>query len=185
MKKIISVILIVMIFGCNKYLYVDDILQGKNLEKAQEISVNDFFNKRMQNKIRKINVGNWDVLFQNDDFVYIGKPRLKNIFSEKRIIDTLFKVYNNHLISQLPQYKSIEGYIIRQKIYSSIQNYKIQNSENKDFYVSEKYVSELKSGTIEIQISVSDNENANEIYILIFDKNTLELLEINKLKNKN
>jgi len=173
-----------MFLSCSKKIYVDDILIGKNLNQAKEISLNDFFSKRMQNKIRKINVGNWDILYQNTDFVYIGYPYLKSIFSGKRIIDTLYKINTEVLNLGLPNYKNIEGFLIQQKIYEIINQYQKNNNPNVDFYFNENLNSKLTQTTIEIEVYISYQNNEKEFFTIILDKNTLDKISIIKSNNK-
>lgn len=168
-----------MLFGCNKYIYVDDVMKGLNLEKAREITYNEFFQKRMENKLRKINVGNWDILYTDSNFVYIGKPKLKRLFSNVRILDTLYKTDIETLKTNIPQYKEIQGFILKQKAYLEI-----MSTKNDTLYVypSEKFDAQITEKTIEININATLSDSSKVKYNISFDKNDLKVLFISKLE---
>ncbi len=178
MKKYLFYTLITMLISCNKNIYVEDVSQGKKLETAINISTEEFFMKRMQNKLRKVNVGYWDILYEDSSFIYIGYPRLKGIFSNRRIIDTLYKTDVILLKQILPKYKEIQGFVMRQKIYEPLQTYLSSKGEIPLLYLEEKMEYKLEPQFIKIQINAIDTSHISKMYIFLIDAKTLEIKDI-------
>ena len=109
-------------FGSKK-LSVEDIKKGKHLDRAEEKTVQNFFQNRMTNRIRKAMVGAWYILHEDDDFVYWGKPRFSGIFSNGRIVEQLFKTSKAELSQAFPNYAKTAGNDVRLKLVDYIGNY--------------------------------------------------------------
>ena len=62
-KILISFILTIVCMQCS--MNSADIRKGEYLERAKETSVDDFFEKRMQNRIKKVLGANWEILFES------------------------------------------------------------------------------------------------------------------------
>ncbi len=84
------------------------IRKGEHLERAIETPVEDFFVKRMKNKIKKTNFGNWDILFKDDSYVYFGFPLLR-FFGESPIVEILYKTDKLKLEEKFPMYQKFDG----------------------------------------------------------------------------
>lgn len=101
----------------NSYL-VEDVPQRPELrQQAQEISVEDFFARRMANRVRKAPVGNWMVLYEDAEFVYIGYPRFRGLLDNKREIEGLFRTSRKALDAHFPGWKQIDGESVREALY--------------------------------------------------------------------
>ncbi len=93
-------------------LLVEEVEEGKHLERASVASVDDFLGKRSQNRERKANVGNWEVLFEDDAHVYFGMPifsSLAFLFDDVRVIEVLYRVDRAELSRRWPTYRQLEG----------------------------------------------------------------------------
>lgn len=84
------------------------IRKGEHLEKAVEIPVEDFFLKRMKNTIKKTNFGNWDILFDDGNFVYFGFTLLR-FFGESPIVEVIYKTNKLRLEEKFPMYQKFDG----------------------------------------------------------------------------
>jgi hypothetical protein len=84
------------------------IRKGEHLERAVEIPVEDFFLKRMKNKIKKTNFGNWDILFKDENYVYFGFTLLR-FFGESPIVEILYKTEKLKLEEKFPMYQKFDG----------------------------------------------------------------------------
>src|SRR5690606_17498553 len=104
-------------------LDVDRIEQGKYLDQAIEESVDEFFQKRMSNPVRKAAVGHWMILYEDDTYVYYGYPKFSHLwlFLSRRNVDELFKVKRSELLMQFPEYEKYQGNDLRLRIFDSIQ----------------------------------------------------------------
>lgn len=82
-------------------------------QQATRLSVKDFFAYRMQNKLRKAEVGNWLILHQDPEYVYLGYPSFVGLFDERREIETLYQVSKIELEAEFPGWQEIDGAKIR------------------------------------------------------------------------
>lgn len=111
------VFLLLTVLACQSdKLIVTKIKQGAQLAHAQETSVNDFFQKRLNNKIRKAKIGAWHILYENDVWIYFGYPKFGGLLDDAQYIDTLYRVKKEELSLKLPSYQRFEGYLLRQTI---------------------------------------------------------------------
>lgn len=79
------------------------------LNQAPEISVEDFFIRRMRNRVRKAPVGNWMLLHEDETFVYLGYPRFSGLLNDQRDVTELFKTPLKDLESRFPGWRSLDG----------------------------------------------------------------------------
>jgi hypothetical protein len=84
------------------------IRKGEHLERAIETPIDDFFLKRMKNKIKKTNFGNWDILFKDGSYVYFGFTVLR-FFGESPIVEVLYKTDKLKLEEKFPMYQKFDG----------------------------------------------------------------------------
>ena len=111
-----------IVYGGNP-LNVNRIKKGENLEKAAEVSVSQFFQNRIHNKIKKANVGNWEIFYEDSEWVYYGYPVFQfSLFSNSRTIDSLYKVKLSSLTNEFPGFKTITGIEIRNGLYNRLFN---------------------------------------------------------------
>jgi hypothetical protein len=181
-KKLFYLLIMIpfLFFSCGKTIYVHDVQSGRKVDRAHEIDVNHFFSLRMENKLRKINVGNWDILLETDEYVYIGKPRVKNLFSEKRIIDTLYKIRTPDLRTQLPKFKDVEGFKIKQQCREIIFDEKKSQNEITNFFLTDYFKTHFEKQTISITVQ-AQTDTLGEKYTITLDSKTLEKIQLKKL----
>lgn len=123
---------------------VEKIAQGQALEIAESISVDEFVRLRMQNRPRKALVGNWFILYQNQDFIYIGSPRFRGL-SDLREVEEIYRVSHPELVRRFPGYESIEGFHVRLAIQEALQ---LQAQENESVSVSWGWQTRLGDGKL-------------------------------------
>jgi hypothetical protein len=143
------------LFHCS--INLKSVLEGKNLLEALNSSVEIFFERRMENKIKKtIYVGNWEILFEDENYIYYGKGyfSLLSFLGIERInLDELFKVSKKELEQKFPVYKNFDGRILMSKYCSGIYSKtKLEKKEVLKFYKDCK--ADLNIDGIRIQIKI-------------------------------
>jgi len=165
--------------GCNQ-IAVSDIERGRNLEKAVEASVENFFAKRMTNRPRKANVGSWMILFETDQFVYFGYPRFRMLLSDAREVDTLYKTSKIELQNQFPNYKTIEGNDVRLIIMGYIDQFMKNSGETLPGFAWD-WKAKLGRDAIDVEapctVRFREAERRKTFYLRL-NKNDLSLIEI-------
>ncbi|MBI3396405.1 MAG: hypothetical protein HY042_11260 [Spirochaetia bacterium] len=101
-------------------LYVKEIQSGRHLNVARAVAPEVFFQKRMENRVRKANVGNWEILLEDAEYVYFGYPVFARLLSDDRIVQDLFKVETKGLTNFFPGYRTVTGALIKPAIYARI-----------------------------------------------------------------
>ncbi len=175
MKKIIVLTIIAFVNSCIG-LKVTDIQKGRGLDKAKETNVYDFFNRRMENSIKKITGHNWEILYETDSFVFFGYPYVGNGY---QYVDELYKVKRKLLESQLPEYEKLVGYLVKKKAYEySVKPLKQTCGvleQNIDYDIS------LQDTCISVYIRWERICDANpkviSFFELLLDKNNLNLIK--------
>lgn len=173
------------VLGCILLFFVQcsiksaDIRKGEYLERAKETTVEDFFQKRMKNKIKKVMGANWEILFESSEFIYFGYP-LISFFREETFVEELFKVNRNQLESEFPTYKRYDG--IEMKIICNATMVGYKKSSPKQNFVSIECSSNLERDYIlmnaTLNYKIGDNQNQKEKYLIQFDKKNLTKLSI-------
>ena len=155
--KILILILIASFLtsGCkiNKNIITfSDVKKGEQLDKAKEITVEEFLEIWMNNSQHlKIDL-NCHELYRDERYTYFGKNELKLL----KIEPHLFKVRNDSLNLMLKNYNKINGEIIRQEFWEKIipENDKnILKNKNCSFaYSKPVFKYELKGHKIKIKL---------------------------------
>jgi len=177
-------------FQSNKPPYsTKKISEGKFLDKAEEVDVHIFFKRWMQKKPRKALVGCWFVIHEDDQYVYWGWPIFKGIFSDDRRVDSFYKTNKEALNQAFPNYKKIYGNTIRLKLQEVIQK---AHTEKVYASVSLGFKSKLLDTTIAIEThstikphstkEIPEPESKKVSYKVVFEKNTLDLILIEEIK---
>ena len=159
-----------------------DVRRGEYLDKAKETTVEDFFEKRMKNRIKKVQGANWEILFESENFIYFGYPVIQ-IFREGTFLEEFFKVDRFKLETDFPSYKKFDGIdmksrcfeLLREKIKTQIGGLSHSfecsaNLEDKSILVSGK-----------ILLRQENDQVKTEKYLIRFDKRTLNKESITKL----
>lgn len=89
----------------SKKINVKQIQKGRHLDKAIPKTVDNFMNKRMKNPIRKALVGIYLVFFEDEDYIYWGKPVFQRLFSDKRVVDEFYKTPKADVLESYPEYQ--------------------------------------------------------------------------------
>ncbi len=84
--------------------------------QAQSVSVSQFFNYRMQNRLRKALVGNWMILHEDAQFVYFGYPRFAGIFDDRRLVEILYRVPLTELNQVFPGWRQCDGIWVQNEL---------------------------------------------------------------------
>jgi len=98
------------------------------LERAQEAALDTFFENRMSNRRRKIIGANWEVLYEDKDTVYYGRPHTVfgagGLFRSAEFgVDLWFRVPRSTLISRFPGYAVVDGRSLREEMEAVFQQY--------------------------------------------------------------
>ena len=177
-KILISFILTIVCMQCS--MNSGDIRKGEYLERAKETSVDDFFEKRMQNRIKKVLGANWEILFESTEFVYFGYP-LISFFREGTFLDEFFKVKKVQIELDFPSYKNFDGIEMKKLCYESMNEFKQVNR-----YPSTDCKAKLEINRILVYANLShkveQNQYKTEKYLIEFDKKNLKRQSINKLE---
>jgi hypothetical protein len=167
-----SLIIVLLLFQCS--MNSADIRRGDYLDKAQETTVEDFFEKRMKNRIKKVQGANWEIFFESEEFVYFGYPLIA-IFREGTFLEEFFKVNRIKLETEFPTYKEFDG-IFMKKIC-----YELLGEKQKSIAGGLPYSYDCSASLEEKSILVSgkilfrqqDGKVKTEKYLIRFDRRTL------------
>jgi hypothetical protein len=178
--KLLKLIPLFLLFQCS--MNSADIRRGEYLDKAKETTVEDFFEKRMENRIKKVQGANWEILFESNEFIFFGFPVIA-IFREGTFLEEFFKVNRLTLETEFPNYKKFDGIemkersfeILREKINTNIGG--LSHSFECSATLDEKSI--LVTGSILFR--QQDGQVKTEKYLIRFDKRTLNKESITKL----
>ncbi len=178
--KRFTLLLSLLLFQCS--MKSGDIRRGEYLDKAKETTAEDFFEKRMKNRIKKVQGANWEILFEASDFIYFGYPVIA-IFREGTFLEEFFKVDRSKLESDFPSYKKFDGIDMKTRCYDLLTEQKNGNqgglSHSFDCSATLEENSILVSGNIIFR--QSDGQIKTEKYLIRFDKENLKKESITKL----
>ena len=158
-------------------LDVDKISEGQYLDRAKEIEVEDFFAKRMNNKVRKALVGNWLILIESEGFTYIGRPRFKSLFSNKRITEQLLKVNTAQLNQRFPSYHQTQGNDVRLQVHQLL----YQELNSPIAWLTWKATLQPNYLSITANCALQKAETTSLKFLLHLDSDTLALMHLEKL----
>jgi len=177
----------------SKAISVKAIKKGKYIDRAIEKNVSYFLNCRLHNPPRKAMVGIWLLFFEDEQYIYWGKPRFRMLFSDEKIVDEFYKTEKNAVLESYPQY-AIDFFSlqIRDKIREAVQQYESLKDGVlfRSFLTNYNYKINIENAVFIIKASgqlcytanlYSDNaseEKVNKSYKLKFKIADLEILEI-------
>ncbi|HEY9841384.1 MAG: hypothetical protein ACAI44_07820 [Candidatus Sericytochromatia bacterium] len=121
MRKSLLFLALLFLPGCWAFMGlgigVDEIASRPELRaQATAIDVGDFFARRMRNRPRKALVGNWMLLYEDQSDVYLGYPRFRGIFDDRREVEEVFRTPKAELESRFPGWRKIDGETIQQAL---------------------------------------------------------------------
>jgi len=175
----------ISVFCCrSSEISVNEVQKYAKAGHAIKSDVNEFFDRRMKNKPRKALVGNWEILYEDEESLYYGYPRFKRIFSDERVVEKVYFLPVKDLEEQFPPFRKLTGAELRLKIYSNIADYRKSKSERLPFtlasndwfaVLNEKTIAATAKTRIE---NIHTKERFFQTYELIFDKKNLNLLKL-------
>lgn len=185
MKKILFTLIIIVnvaFTSCNsskELTSFEHVKNGKELEKATQISLNDFFQKWIRNKSDSKLDQNLYELFKDENFTYFGANELKSLNSKRK----LYSVENNSLLQNFKNYKDVDGASIRQefsnKMIPETDRNIYKNSNCSSSSSNPKYSCELKNNEIQIMLiwkfRCDGKVLIDKTYKGIFDLNIMKL----------
>jgi len=166
-----------------KKIRVQEIKQGQHLEKATEQSVEEFFAKRMKNRIKKVLGYNWELLWQTDEWVYFGYP--KGHKSAKQYVEMLYKVNQEQLIQAFPGFRRITGQEVGKAVWKAIHpRYSLGHYST--LIQNLQWQAKLHEGHIVLDIhwvySTDGSPDTHQCFDLTLDNQTLTLLAFSEKK---
>lgn len=190
MRVIIKFILslIVILTSCNSQKEMTGIklspqVEKINLSNSIEISVDDFFQRRMKNREFELVMGKkCEIIATDNNFVYFGYPYTIN---GVRKTDSIFKTQIQVLTTQFSSFKIIEGYHVKNKIMESLQSYFDTSLNYTVLSTKSNWGFHLEANQIKVLvefISVKDfTTRKTKKFTIQLDKSSLDIISINKL----
>jgi len=160
-----------------KKIKVLEIKQGQHLEKAEEQSVEEFFAKRMENRIKKVLGYNWEILWHTDEWVYFGYPKAHQ--RPKQYVETLYKVSHPGLRQAFPGFEHVQGQEVRKAVWKTITS-RYSLGQYTTLIQDLKWQAILQDGHIVLDIhwvySTDGAPETHQCFDLTLDNQTLTLL---------
>ncbi len=121
MKKLILIALgLIFITSCGSrstYVNYNDAKSGKELARAKEVSVNDFFKYRMESDLNSTPGKDYMILNDHNGYIYFGKFKVENKSVDPTIIEPFYKVNKSDLEKEFPSYANTTGKHIKGKFF--------------------------------------------------------------------
>ena len=178
-RKMIIMGLLSFLFHCNS-IKVNEIKNGKNLEKAEVSTVDFFFQNRMKNSIKKIIGHNWEILYESGEYVYFGFTKGSSM--DDLYVEKLLGVDKPSLMKAFSGYKALTGIEINRTAYNSIPIHtEHQSTLSQDF---QKKFSLIESG-IEIDMvwtySADGAPQKSKRFLVLIDKGNGKFLNYKEM----
>lgn len=181
---IIPILFLIVLSSCQQgsYIALRDAEKGMFLDRSRKVSVNTFFDRRMESELESQLSKDWHIVNEDLNYVYFGQLMKKNNFI---MINPFYRVDKEKLNNLFPGFRDIEGKHIKAKVFQTyvkpIIEDEIMNQCPQSFNVqfSKRQYSLTKEG---IQASISLQGRCYEKRILradlkvLFDPENLEVL---------
>jgi hypothetical protein len=181
-SKALLISILFLLFQCS--MNSADIRRGEYLDKAKETTVEDFFAKRMQNRIKKVQGANWEILFESEDTIYFGYPLIQ-LFREGTFLEEFFKMNRLKLESDFPSYKKFDGIEMKDRCFELLGE-KRKSLEGGGLPYSFDCSATLEEKSISVTGNIifrqTDGKVKSEKYLIRFDKRTLSKESIIRLE---
>jgi len=181
-SKALLISILFLLFQCS--MNSADIRRGEYLDKAKETTVEDFFVKRMQNRIKKVQGANWEILFESEDTIYFGYPLIQ-LFREGTFLEEFFKVSRLKLESDFPSYKKFDGIEMKDRCFELLGE-KRKSLEGGGLPYSFDCSATLEEKSISVTGNIifrqTDGKVKSEKYLIRFDKVNLKKESIIRLE---
>lgn len=118
MKYLIVPILLLVFASCEQraYIALKDAERGMFLDRSQKVTVNTFFDRRMESELESQLSKDWYIVNEDLDFVYFGQLMKKNNYT---MINPFYRVRKDKLDTLFPGYRNIEGKHIKAKVFQT------------------------------------------------------------------
>ncbi|MCB9202613.1 MAG: hypothetical protein H6604_06150 [Flavobacteriales bacterium] len=167
------------------YIYLQDLEQGKYLEKAQKTSVKKFFDRMVSNGFElESSPRKWKVVTETMNYIYYGIERIA--LNGEKIITNFSKVDAFEIKTLFPIYANTDGVHIKAKLYYLfIHDYEQQSIRpvcDKRYRITyDKYKMILDENGINVKMNVTgycyDDKVLSMKIDCILDPTSLEVLE--------
>lgn len=168
----------------NNYIYLEDLNQGKYLERAAKSSIKDFFSRIIANgyELEK-SPYKWKVLQDTPYWIYYGT--LKKAPNGEMMVENFYKVDAEQLKTLFPIYYNTDGSHIKAKLYylfvHDIEQQRLRVYCDKRYKIEyDKNDIRLTKKGIEVKMNYRgkcyDDEVVNVKVKAILDPNSLELI---------
>lgn len=109
---------LISLSSCDRYSYIalKDAERGMFLDRASTVSLNTFFDRRMESELNSNFKKDWIIVNEDMEFVYFGQISTRNGFA---MVNPFYKVNKERLESVFPGYRSIEGKHIKAKVFQN------------------------------------------------------------------
>jgi hypothetical protein len=181
MTKLLNLLCILIVCSSSNGLKTTE-LQAHDFDfkNSIELSVEEFFQRRMNNRIKeKMVKKRCEILATDSQYVYFGYPY--GIDAERKV-DTLFKTSISALNDQFPSYKTIEGYHVRNSImthlkpyFDSTVNYTVMSNSSTSIYTLDVNKISVKMDFKSVKDFIIQQKSS---FLIELDKNTLDLISI-------
>jgi len=108
------------LFSCGeKKIFIDQIAEKKQwLNKSSLRSAEEFLEKRMQNKIKKVLGRQWQIVFQDEQHVYWGYTLVS---SNRLFVRELFHTDKKTIQKLMPSFEKIDGSSLYLNVFLALQ----------------------------------------------------------------
>lgn len=115
---IFSMLFIAVLTSCQQgsYIALRDAEKGMFLDRSRKVSVNTFFDRRMESELESQLSKDWHIVNEDLDFVYFGQLMKQNNFV---MINPFYRVDKHKLTEVFPGFRNIEGKHIKAKVFQT------------------------------------------------------------------
>jgi hypothetical protein len=162
-----------------KKTLVSDVRVGRHLETAEESSVQEFFQRRMENRLKKVLGYNWEIYFRTDEWLYYGYS--KGHKKPKQYVEQVYKVKRTLLEKDFPGFSAITGQQVRRAVGQTIEK-KFPLGEYSTLVQDINWKATLVDNAIQINVvwnySTDGSANTRRTFDMHLDKSHLTLTSL-------
>ncbi|EAY25046.1 hypothetical protein [Microscilla marina] len=165
-----------------KKTLVSDVRVGRHLETAEENTVQEFFQRRMENRLKKVLGYNWEIYFRTDEWLYYGYT--KGNKKPKQFVEQLYKVKRTPLEKDFPGFAAVTGQQVRKTIGQTLQK-KFPLGEYTTLVQNMDWKAKLEEDTIQVDVtwtySTDGTTETCRTFEMCLDKNHLTLVSLDEV----
>lgn len=162
-----------------KKTLVSDVRVGRHLETAEESSIQEFFQRRMENRLKKVLGYNWEIYFRTDEWLYYGYS--KGHKKPKQYVEQVYKVKRTLLEKDFPSFSAISGQQVRRAVGQILQK-KFPLGKYSTLVQDINWQATLVDNAIQINVvwnySTDNNDNTRRSFDMHLDKSHLTLISL-------